>query len=98
MTQKYVDFIFEKFKNTNSINKFFDEIQNINNKSTQTPEGYEFFFNLTKTKRGHFYYSKSYKDYVLCLEFSNRKKYILTRENWKLFRRYIKFIDNVFYE
>ena len=96
MTQKYVDLIFQKFKNIKSINNFIIEIENLNNKSTQTPDGYEFYFNLNKTKKGHFYYSKSYKDYVLCLEFSNKKKYILTRENWKIFRKYTSFIDDVF--
>ena len=65
------------------------------NSSTQTGDYIEFFANLSKTKTLHMYFSESYKDYVVCLSFSNCKKYIITRAMWKNFRNYINQIDNV---
>ena len=65
------------------------------NASTQTGDSIEFFVYLSKTKTLHLYWSESYKDYVVCLNFSNCKKYIITRLMWKKFRNYINQIDHV---
>ena len=64
--------------------------------TTQTGDLVEFYVNLAKTKTLHMYWSKSYKDYVICLSFSNNKNYIITRQMWKIFREHIIHIDNAF--
>ena len=64
-------------------------------KSTQTGDFLEFMVYLDKTKTMRLYYSESYKDYVLCLHFSNNKKYIITKPMWIKFRTYFYQIDNV---
>ena len=63
-------------------------------KSTQTGE-LEFMVYLDRTKTMRMYYSESYKDYVLCLHFSNNKRYIITKNMWKIFRKYIELINHV---
>ena len=65
-------------------------------KSTQTGERYELFVQLDKTKSMHVYYSQPYKDYVICLNFSNCKRYIITRSMWLLFKNHFEYINNVF--
>ena len=64
--------------------------------STQTGDIIEFFEFLAPTKSMHFRYSPRYKDYVLCLYFSNHKKYIITRSMWKKFRTKIFLINYVY--
>ena len=66
-----------------------------NSKSTQTGDFIEFLVYLDKTKTVRLYYSSSYKDYVLCLHFSNNKRYIVTKPMWKIFRKHLVNIDNV---
>lgn len=63
--------------------------------ATQTGDNIEFFGQISKTKTVHFRWSERIKDYVVVLSFSNLKKYILKREEWKQFRKYIFQIDNV---
>ena len=65
------------------------------NISTQTGDIFEIFVYLAPTKTLRLYFSESYKDYVICLNFSNCKKYIITRQMWKIFRNYLAHIDNV---
>ena len=64
-------------------------------RSTQTGDPYEFMVYLDKTKTMRMYFSESYKDYVLCLHFSNNKKYIITKPMWKKFRNHFAQIDYV---
>jgi hypothetical protein len=64
--------------------------------ATQTGDTIEFFGNISKTKYVHFRWSDRIKDYVIVLSFSNLKKYILRREEWQQFRKYIPQIDHVF--
>ena len=64
-------------------------------RSTQTGDYYEFMVYLDKTKTMRMYNSESYKDYVLCLHFSNNKKYIITKSMWKKFRINFAQIDHV---
>ena len=65
-------------------------------KASQTGERHELFVQLDKTKSMHIYYSQPYKDYVICLNFSNCKRYIITRSMWFLFRNHFDYINNVF--
>ncbi len=64
----------------------------LQNKSTQTDV---FIAQLDRTKTMRLYYSDSYKDYVLCLHFSNNKKYIITKSMWTKFKNHFQRIDNV---
>ena len=67
----------------------------LESKSTQTGESVEFMVFLDRTKTMRLYYSESYKDFVLCLHFSNNKKYIINKRMWKKFRLYIPHIEHV---
>jgi hypothetical protein len=60
---------------------------------TQTGNDSEFFLNLSNSKIVRLYYSKSYKDYVLCFKLGSNKKFILTKSMWKIFRNYLPEID-----
>jgi S-adenosylhomocysteine hydrolase len=51
---------------------------------------------LSSHKLVNLYYSKAYKDFVLCFSFSNCKKFIITRSMWKILRNHLKQIDGVF--
>lgn len=53
----------------------------------------ELFFNISKNKNVHLYYSKTYKDFVLSFNFSNCKKYIITKDMWKFFKFHYSKID-----
>ena len=63
--------------------------------SCQTGDPFEMFGHMSKTKTFHLYYSIRFKDYVLCLTFSNNKKYIIRRVEWKKLISYFFFIHNV---
>ena len=63
--------------------------------STQTGESVEFSFFLSNSKIVNLYYSKSYKDYVLCFNLSSSKKFIITRQMWKIFKTYLPLIEKV---
>ena len=64
----------------------------------QTPTGdpFEYFFNLNDFKNVRVYYSESYKDYVLSINFGKCKKYILTRKMWYIFQLHYSILDNIF--
>ena len=64
--------------------------------STQTGDIFEFYKNIGKNKSIRLYYSNTYKDYVLSINFGNCKKYLITRSMWKIFRLYLNQIDIVF--
>jgi hypothetical protein len=49
--------------------------------------------NLSKSKKFRMYYSKSYKDYVISFNFTNCRKFLISRSMWKIFRKYINIID-----
>ena len=49
-------------------------------------EKFNYYLNLDKNKSLHMYYSKSYKDKVICLKFSNNKNYIITRKIWNILK------------
>lgn len=68
------------------------EFKNKKDISTQTGD-FEYFFNLSNYKNVRVYFSKSYKQYVLSINFGQCKKYIITTKMWKQFRRHIKVID-----
>jgi hypothetical protein len=72
-----------------------NRIRNRRHTSTQTGE-FKLFINLSKTKTLHMYYSKSYKDIIICLKFSNNKKYILTRDCWNRLKQNILIIEDGF--
>ena len=60
------------------------DLKNLRNRrtiSTQTAHDSEFYISLTKSKNARLYYSESYKDYVLSLNFSNSKKFIISTYN-----------------
>ena len=64
------------------------------NNSTQTGDSFDFTFFLSNTKSIRLYKSKSYKDFVLCLNLGKSKKFIITKEMWKIFKIYIPLINN----
>ena len=64
-------------------------------KATQTGDFNEFMVYLDKTKTMRVYFSESYKDYVMCLHFSNNKRYIITKQMWKILRLQYFRIDHV---
>ena len=55
----------------------------------------EFCIYLNKNKTFRVYKSKSYQSHVLSLNFGNFKKYIITKQMWKIFRSYIPRIDRI---
>ena len=63
--------------------------------ATQTGDLIEFFGHMSKTKTIHMYYSPRFEDYIICLSFSNNKKYIIKRDEWRKLRKYIPHIDHV---
>ena len=65
------------------------------NISTQTSDSFDFTFNLTNTKSVRIFKSKSYKDFVLCLNLGCSKKFIITKAMWKIFCIYLPLINNV---
>jgi hypothetical protein len=77
--------IFEEFKNK----------QKTKTVSTQTDE-FSFYLSLGKGKSLHMYISKSYRDKVVCLKFSNNKNYIITREIWQILENNMNLISNHF--
>lgn len=62
--------------------------------STQTGDMFDFTFHLSKTKSVRLYKSKSYKDYVLCLNLGTSKKFIFTKVMWKTFLIYLPLINS----
>ena len=64
--------------------------------STQTGDIYGFFLCLTNTKRAHLYWSEKYNHYVLCFNFQNSKKFIITKQMWKRLKPYLNTINTVF--
>ena len=65
-------------------------------KGVQTGDPNELYVQLDKTKSMHMYYSQPYKDYVICLNFSNCKRYIITRSVWHNFKQHFDHINNAF--
>jgi hypothetical protein len=63
--------------------------------STQTGD-FNFYLCLGRNKCLHIDYSKSYRDKVICLKFSNNKKYIITRQIWNIIKQNFTNIDNEF--
>jgi hypothetical protein len=64
--------------------------------STQTEENpNEFCIYIANNKTFRVYNSKTYKENVLSFNFGNSKKYIITKQMWKIFREYILQIDNI---
>lgn len=63
---------------------------------TQTGDPFEYFFNLNDFKHVRVYYSESYKDYVLSINFGKCKKYIITRKMWYIFQLHYSILDNIF--
>lgn len=70
-----------------------DRIKFQKNVAIQTGDRNELTINLSKTKTFRMYYSKSYKDYVISFNFTNCRKFIISRSMWKIFRKYINIID-----
>ena len=60
----------------------------------QTGDFVEFSVFLSNSKSVRLYFSKCYKDYVLCIKINKSKKIIITRQMWKIFRKFINQIDN----
>ena len=56
----------------------------------------EFIGYLSHSKFFKIYYSKVYKDYVVSFNFTNCKKFVITRSMWKNFKRFIGIIDGKF--
>ncbi len=86
MAQAMID-IFKK----NNLNK----TKKVKTQGTQTGDHIEFFANFSKTKSMHLYWSNVFKDYIVCLNFSNNKKYIIRRSEWKILRTFFTKIDHV---
>lgn len=65
--------------------------------STQTGEQEleEFQLSLSENKRARLYYSESYKDFVLSFNYTNCKKFIVTKPMWKVLRPYLNKIDSI---
>ena len=63
--------------------------------STQTGDLYEFVLCLTNTKMARLYYSESYNEYVLSFNYGSCKKFIITKQMWKVLRNKIGAIDKV---
>ena len=63
---------------------------------TQTGDIYEFIICLSKTKRARIYFSESYKDYVLSLNYGTCKKFIITRSMWKILQTKLDLINHIF--
>ena len=68
-----------------------DQIKFLKNLAVQKDN--EMTINLSKSKKFRMYYSKSYKDYVISFNFTNCRKFLISRSMWKIFRKYINIID-----
>ena len=60
---------------------------------TQTDD---LFFNFTEKKTARMYFSQSYKDHVLSLNFGTSKNFIITKHMWKILQSQSQKIENVF--
>lgn len=63
---------------------------------TQTGDTIEFYAHISPTKHVHLRWSERLADYVVELTFSNLKKYIIRREEWKKFKNHFTRINYVF--
>ena len=70
-----------------------DRIKFLKNVAVQKDNNNEMTINLSKSKKFRMYYSKSYKDYVITFNFTNCRKFLISRSMWKIFRKYINIID-----
>ena len=66
--------------------------------STQTGYDYEFSLCLGNAKRVRFYYSESYKDYVISFNYGSCKKFIINRAMWHLFKNHFEEINKIFHQ
>jgi hypothetical protein len=62
---------------------------------TQTGFSFDFSIVLRRNKRANFYYSKSYRDYVLAFKINKSKSFIVDRKSWLKLRNYLQIVDNV---
>jgi hypothetical protein len=65
-----------------------------NSIGTQTSDSPDFCVILTNNKMARFYYSKSYRDYVLAFNINSSKSFIITRQMWKILRPHLRYIDH----
>lgn len=72
-----------------------DQKKTKRNISTQTKDSFDFTFKLSDTKTVRIYKSKSYKDFVLCLNLGSSKKFIISKAMWKIFCIYFPLINNI---
>lgn len=82
MTQKQVDIYLAQLKKSVSTQTGHRECQ-------------EFQLSLSDHKRLRLFYSKSYKDYVLSFNYTNCKKFIISKSMWQILRPYLNKIDRV---
>ena len=61
--------------------------------STQTDE---LHFNLTVKKTARMYFSQSYKEPVLSLNFGTSKNFIITNQMWNILQAHTQKIEHVF--
>lgn len=73
--------------------------ENVVKKSVSTQTGHresmEFQISLSENKRARIFYSKSYKEYVLSFNYTNCKKFIVSKSMWKIFRIHFNRIDSI---
>jgi hypothetical protein len=55
----------------------------------------EMIIHLTNHKLVKLYYSKAYKEPVLCFSYINCKKFVITRSMWKILRLNLTQIDGI---
>ena len=64
--------------------------------AVQTGDLYEFFGFFSKTKTIRLYWSAKFREYIVSLHFSNNKKYIIRKNEWKRLKKFFTDIDIVF--
>jgi hypothetical protein len=62
--------------------------------NTQTNDSKDFQFSLSNFKFVRVYKSKSYKDYVISLNFGKCKKYKITKSMWNKFKKFLPQIND----
>jgi hypothetical protein len=64
--------------------------------SIQTNEKKEVFLYFSNNKSGRLYYSTVFREYVLALNISASKSFIMNKNVWNQFKKSIYLIDNFF--
>lgn len=71
------------------------KMKNLKSTGTQTGQTVDVSIALCRNKRARFYWSQSYRDFVLAFNINKSKSFILDRQMWKKLRIHLEKIDHV---